>query len=122
MNANISELVGQTFKKVYFVEEDDELIFETDTHKYIFYHQQDCCENVYIESITGDLEDLIGVPLLVAEERTSKKNPKSEEWDEAYQWTFYEFRTIKGSVTVRWYGTSNGYYSTSVDFIKEVKK
>ena len=82
-------------------------------------HDQDCCEGVWIDDICGDLDDLIGKPILWAEEVTSKSDeaPKlgSGHIDESHTWTFYKMRTSAGEVTIRWYGTSNGYYSESVD-------
>lgn len=97
---------------------DEELIFTcSDGSSYMFYHDQDCCESVSIEDITGDLNDLVGEPLLMAEEVSDEPEPEME-FSESYTWTFYKFATVKGYVTVRWLGESNGYYSESVYFTK----
>lgn len=84
------------------------------THK--FYHEQDCCESVGIEDICGDLTDLVGSPILQAE-CVGTEGAELAFGDE--QWTFYKFATIKGSVTVRWYGRSNGFYSTRVSYSRD---
>jgi hypothetical protein len=118
---NVSEMVGKTFGRIERIGSDDELHFHmVDGTHYRMYHSQDCCERVYVEDIVGDLDDLVGSPLVRAEERTSDTSEDSDPnafRDYAYMWTFYEFATIKGSVTIRWYGESNGYYSIGVDLV-----
>ena len=39
------------------------------------YHSQDCCESVVVESIVGDFADLVGTPILLAEEAQSDQTP-----------------------------------------------
>jgi hypothetical protein len=111
-------LIGKTIE--YIKKTDDTLrMITTDGDSIMFYHDQDCCESVYIEDVCGDLDDLIGSPIIMAEEATSEEDPDGakidREWRESFTWTFYKFATIKGYVTIRWYGESNGYYSESVD-------
>jgi hypothetical protein len=114
-----SELQGQTLKRAAQIT-DDRIEFELeDGTTYALYHIQYCCESVVVESVTGDLADLVGTPILLAEEATSSDDPpgvKHEYPPESQTWTFYKLRTIKGSVDIRWHGESNGYYSESVDF------
>ena len=107
------ELLGRT---LYRVEADDAVLtlYLSKTNYVIFQHHQSCCESVYIEDICGDLEDLVGAPLVEAEEVSNYEAGPLNEYEESYTWTFYRFRTRKGSVTVRWYGSSNGYYSEDV--------
>lgn len=116
---NIESMIGKTFVSVEGSVGDGDLIFIADDGmKFVFNHHQDCCEGVVsIDDITGDLQDLVGEPLLVAEESTSNENPVGveKEYQDSFTWTFYKFATRKGYVDVRWYGESNGYYSESVD-------
>jgi len=117
---DISTLIGTVLTSI-DRDGDEALTFNTDSAKsYRMDHCQDCCESVTIEDICGDLDDLIGSPILQAEEATSdtllEGAPEPENPDDQTEWTFYKLATIKGSVTIRWFGTSSGGYSTSVDF------
>lgn len=113
----IEDMVGMTFTRVEQIG-DEKLEFESDQGTFTFYHIQDCCESVYIDDIVGDLSDLVGSPMLRAEESTDSGDSGDFE---SYTWTFYKFATAKGYVDVKWCGSSNGYYSESVDLDFEPK-
>ena len=112
--AVVKDLIGLTFYFVKAQEEDEEVYFvgAGDTPTYRFFHEQSCCEQVRVAEVIGDVQDLVGVPILDAREDTQAGD---NEYGSA-TWTFYNFRTIKGSVTIRWLGESNGYYGEQVDF------
>ena len=65
----LKDIQGRTFKSV--TSDGDKWVeFERDDgEKFRMFHVQNCCENVSIREIHGDLNDLVGVPIVVAEER-----------------------------------------------------
>jgi hypothetical protein len=115
-----SDLIGKTITEITGMEVGSEEITITcdSGQKYRMDHYQNCCETVQVEDVCGDVSDLIGSPILQAEESTSEEHPEgvTKKYDDSFTWTFYRIATIKGSVVIRWYGESNGYYSERVDF------
>ena len=117
----MAQMLGKTFVQVTGDVGGYEMLFETaQGERFMFAHQQDCCECVDINDIVGNLQDLVGEPLLVAEEVSGETPVDFVERDhESVTWTFYKFATRKGYVDVRWLGESNGYYGEGVDLLVE---
>ena len=116
---NVDVLKGKTLSSISGSVGDGEIVFVTsDGETYRMYHEQDCCECVCVEDIAGDLQDLVGSEILIAEE-VQGESPADFEAYESYTWTFYKFATRKAYVDIRWLGQSNGYYSEGVSFVKE---
>jgi len=117
MREGLKSMVGRTFVRVEGSVGDQEMLFVADNgEKFLFTHFQDCCESVDINDIVGDLQDLVGEPLLIAEQVDGEVPADWEDqYYESYTFTFYKFATRKGYVDVRWLGESNGYYGEGVD-------
>lgn len=120
--AEIEDLIGKTIESIE-TNGNEEIIFNTtDGDSYKMYHQQDCCEYVSLQDVAGgDLSDLIGETIITAYASSKQGDETSDDnkfGDESYTWTFYTIRTNAVTLTLRWYGSSNGYYSESVDFVK----
>lgn len=118
-----NSLIGKTLTSVVGEVGGESIVFtDSDGKTYTLYHDQDCCERVRVEDINGELSDLVGSPVLVAEENSNRnENPpgiKPPEYQDSFTWTFYRIATQKGFVVIRWYGESNGYYSESVNFVE----
>ena len=104
---SIEVLKGQKILGIYEHPLSESVIVETEEEVYMFTHFQDCCEGVYLEEIAGDLQWLLGERVTNAMEESS-----SQETDYGSETiTFYSISTRKGTVTFRFYGESNGYYS-----------
>lgn len=113
-------MIGRTMVEVTGREGDEEMVFEAeDGSVFKFYHSQDCCESVSICTIDGDLSDLVGSPILMAEAVSSEGAEAPSCLYDSYTWTFIKFATVKGYVTVRWLGVSNGWYS-EMPYYKEI--
>jgi hypothetical protein len=131
-SVSFETLKGKIISKIIGLEKGSEQIqfFCEDGTKYKLTYYDDCCAFCNIEDICGDISDILGNPLLIAEEIINSDVPTDIQFQrekenccyltDSEAWSFYKLSTIKGSVTIRWYGSSNGYYSETASF-EEIK-
>ena len=113
MIVEFKKLEGKVLKKI-TVDGEDTIYFITEDDSVFRMHGWPaCCEVIEIEEIVGDLQDLLETPILKAYE-SSNEGENIEK--RTGTWTFYNLSTIKGSVTIRWWGESNGNYSENACF------
>jgi hypothetical protein len=115
---SIEALKGVTLARIENRGGEELMFYAADDATYRMWHSQDCCESVRLEEVVGNLDDLIGTPILEAEEVVREHGEPPPQCPDSWTWTFYKLGTIKGHVTLRWLGESNGYYSESVYFAK----
>ena len=111
-SCDIKDMVGKKITGIYYDEENFQI--RTDDCVYAFYHNQDCCESVYLTQVDGISDKIIGSRIVMAEEVVDEKDTEYGH----ITWTFYKIGTTKGIIDFRFQGESNGYYSESVDLIK----
>jgi hypothetical protein len=131
-STTIKEVLNKTVKSVYI---DDEIekevrdaievnycyraplvaIYFCDGGKIVFFHEKDCCEKVRLEDVSGgSLSDLVGNEILDCYE--SEGEIGNDEYGR-FMFTFYVIRTENRTLTLRFLGESNGYYSEEVEWV-----
>lgn len=114
-----TEFSGKTIQEIRGCKKhsDEVTIKFTDGTCLKFYHQQDCCESVYLEDFDITPEWLIDSKIISVEERISRSGEEISHYDSTYSytWSFYVIKTSSSTMVLRWYGESNGWYSETVD-------
>ena len=111
-------IVGATFKSVTVGpgNQPESVAFETeDGRTFQMHHEQDCCEYVYLKKIKGDVNSLIGRPVVKASINYTHRDEGTE--------TEITIRVEKrGTVRFIWLGVSNGYYGETASFKETTPK
>lgn len=107
----LDEIVGKIVNRIEKYKDTELKFYMKDGSIYVMRHLQDCTEDVHIEDINGDLSKFRNTR--IAKAYVSKGNSFYGKY------TFYHLTSYSGEyLTIRWIGTSNGYYSVEVNFDK----
>jgi hypothetical protein len=105
--------IGKELTEIKFTEDEELLLLHfQDGSILCFCHEQDCCENVYLED-DGRIRDAIGQKLVMAFVGITHDEG---DYDSCTS-TWYHLRFEKMDVTLRFMGESNGYYSEAVNIL-----
>jgi hypothetical protein len=120
--ANFFELKGKTITSIQGINSDDSdtIITTSDGTIFTLLHQQDCCEHVRVYGSVGNIDDVINVEVIDAEDTNPMDNPNAPDYKcyDSATWSQFRIVTNKGTFEIWWLGESNGYYGETVSVIK----
>lgn len=110
-------LVGELIKSIDIDMKEHEILIETESGRFfLIYHSQDCCESVTIEKLNHPgILNFVG-RVVSGASIDEVYSGKMTEHNESETKTIVSLRCDDDTEIVEWIGTSNGYYSESVDF------
>lgn len=129
LHCPFNSLLGLTLDNVTPMRDQEGLILSAGDMTFVLYHRpeqreyddhgepldDDIREDVRLDDICGDLTDLVGAPIVVADDRVSDRQSDAKrsrlEGCTVLPWTFYHLSTSKGSVVLRFYGSIDGCYA-----------
>lgn len=116
----VSELYDNTLSKIEKIGDDIFIFHDQWGLIYRMYYEEDPKYEVVMESITGDINTLIGAPieLVILEQSIPQKSKKislGREWNKRKQ-IRYIISTVKGGVDIRWSVGYDGNYHGEVLF------
>lgn len=103
------ELVGQSVEELRLEKEGRTLVIKTDSYKYTFVAEGDCCAVAYVlEPEKEDLEAFLGNKIIQA----TSSGVSVDKYDDYGQTDteFYTLRTHNGDITLELRTEHNGYY------------
>ena len=118
MSGNLNDLIGKTVK-VISIDNDELDITVTDGEKdyrYGIRHFQDCCESVSLDSVDGNIHNMIGKKITDAYSMIS--DLPYEEYSGSGTRSVYRIVAEDDYLWLEWRGRSNGYYGEGVTFFQ----
>jgi len=119
-----ASLLGRTLVEIRgaFEGSEEVVLMTADKKAYRLHGDSGYVLDTRLEDIAGNVADLVGTPLLMAQVVSSQAAPSDlksyGEW-ESSTWTYYKLATVKGYVTLRWWANSDGNYCEEV-FCSEI--
>ena len=97
-SCDIKDMVGKKITGIYYDEENFQIL--TDDGVYAFYHEQSCCESVWLTQVDGISDKIIGSRIVITEDVLDEKDTEYGHTT----WSFYKIGTNKGMIDFRWQG------------------
>jgi hypothetical protein len=116
---DLDNLIGQKINSVVVSDDKELIIFETDTHTYIYNAEADCCSHSWIEYVE-DIDNVIGQTITKIEEKDISRGEGGGH--ECLDVMNYDLYTEKGICKIDFRNSSNGFYGGNLEIYKIIEK